>query len=465
MSARFAKLTAWVAICVFYGFSIAPAMAQVIGGGGGFVGGIVTRPVAGVSIDSNGVVMSQNVALDANTRSKIEAALKEAQSNNDLDSKSELRLVSLRGLEAAIVAARDAGQPLSPEVRFMAGLQRIEYVILAPESNDIIIGGPAEGLKVNADGSVVGSVTGAPAIHLEDFLSAIRSSEAARTGYGISVSIDPTETGTQAYQKLMQTIRTQNVSFRPEMSREIERTMGDHLVSLTGVPEDSRFAQVLVAADYKMKRLSMGFEKSPVDGMPSVMEMAAAKKADMTNAAPRFWMECNYQPVAKSEDAKVWQIRGQAVKAMTEESRFDKDGKRTLTGKKNAFATKWADSMTEKFEELSQKEPSFRELRNVMDMSVIAAIIDRENLLEKAQLEIPAILGQSDLQTPSWNVPQKVPTQCSYIHSGKAWLISASGGVQLDPWGVAQNEEVVPQLNEMAQHKSAGATQWWWNAR
>jgi hypothetical protein len=47
-------------------------------------------------------------------------------------------------------------------------------------------------------------------------------------------------------------------------------------VGSTGVPTDSRFAQVLVAADYRMKRIGMNFEKAPVRGLPSYLEMRPA---------------------------------------------------------------------------------------------------------------------------------------------------------------------------------------------
>ena len=36
---------------------------------------------------------------------------------------------------------------------------------------------------------------------------------------------------------------------------------------------------MLVAADYKMKRMAMGFDPSPVKGMPSFMQMVKAAGA------------------------------------------------------------------------------------------------------------------------------------------------------------------------------------------
>ena len=130
-------------------------------------------------------------------------------------------------------------------------------------------------------------------------------------------------------------------------------------------------------------------------------------------------MECNYEPVGVSEDNTVWQIRGTGVKTLTQESHYDNQGKRKTTTKQNRFAAKWAELMTEKFEDLSAADPAFRELRNVMDLSVIAAIIKKDNLASKVGLEIPAIMPPSaqlcakalDFSSPL-KLPQGYQTCC-----------------------------------------------------
>lgn len=462
MTARHARSFMLLAFSAL-GFACLPhlAVAQIGGGGGGLVGGgVVQRVVGGVHIDANGVVGNVDAAISPDLRRAIADSITPSADQKDVQQESSLRMISLRSLEKAIAAAKVEGRPLAPEYQFLAGLQRIEFVVLSPNKDDIFIGGPAEGWKVNEQGIVVGTKSGTPVIQLEDLVTALRTSEASRTGHGISVSIDPTEKGARDYQRLMKSMQTQNVSFNPQMSGELEKTMGDQVVSLTGVPQDSRLAQVLVAADYKMKRYSMGFEKAPVADLPSVMEMAAKKNARLD--APRFWMECNYQPVARSEDGTVWQIRGQGVKALTEESLFNRQGQKTTTGKSHPLAAEWAKGMTEKFNQLAAAEPCFRELRNVFDLTVVAALISREGLIEKAGLNLQTILDSTTLALPSWNVPKTVPTQCSYVKSSNSWLVSASGGVQLDPWGVAQQQETVAQLNQIAATTPA-ENQWWWN--
>ena len=477
MSARISKFVLSLCCCALIAFSSNQLHAQNNNGGGNNGGGnnggggttITTNNgnqgvVGGVSIDARGVLLGEKEVISEQLRRELREGLQVA--NPNLSKQAKLRMISLRGLEAAIMKAREEGRPLSNDVSFMAGLQRIEFVVMSPETNDIIIGGPAEGWKVNNDGQVVGETSGTPVIRLEDFLVAMRSVDNARSGQGISVSIDPTEQGVKALQQLYKNFARQNVSFGPNLSPEVEKALGPQKISLSGVPEDSRFSRVLVAADYKMKRLSMGLEQSPIAGLPSFMEMAAAKKVRSMKAAPRFWMECNYEPVAKSEDGNVWQIRGKGVKTLTQETHFAKDGSQQTTDKQNRFAAKWADLMTEKFEELSAAEPAFRELRNIMDLSVIAAILKQENMTSKVGLEMPAILGTANIvNPPAYSVPKSVPTECSFVRLDRSWLVSASGGVQLNSWGVASNSETVTGLASISAAAKATNDQWWWNAK
>jgi hypothetical protein len=428
----------------------------------GGVGFVQPRVVGGVNIDAKGVV--SNLTINPALSQAIAEAAKSMESQGSISQASSLRWISLRSLEAAITKAHQEKKSLAPEYQYLAGLTRIEYVIVSPEKNDIFVGGPAEGWRFNEQGIVVGNQSGQPVIQLEDFLAAMRSSESARTGEGISVSIDPTDQGVKSLAKLFDSMRAQQVGFNPQMKGAVEKALGDQVVTLTGVPADSRFAQVLVAADYKMKRYSMGFETAPIEKFPSVMEMAASKNGRLDSASPRFWMECNYEPTARSEDNSVWQIRGQGVKTLTENSRYTSAGAAKNTGKQNKYALRWANMMTERFEELSKAEPCFRELRNVIDLSVVAAIISRHGLADKAGLKMPAILGISNVALPSWNAPKTVPAQCSFFQTSNSWLVSASGGVQLDSWGVAQNQAVVPQLKELAATANSSSKSWWWNA-
>lgn len=414
--------------------------------------------VGGVAVDAESVLSRAGQRIDPAAADKITNSLRAADTN--IDRVSDLRMVSLKSLNRQIQTCINEGRAIPVEVQFMAGLQRVEYLIVDSENNDLILAGPGEGLTTDAFGNVVGAKSGTPAIHLEDFLTAMRSSDAARVGQGISVSMDPTAEGVRnlrAYYKKFQ--------FSPQRVEQIQQAMGEHTISLTGVPKDSRYSQVLVAADHRMKRLAMGLERSNASNLPSILEMAEQANAKRMRGAPRMWMECNYQAVAKDEAESIYELRGQGVKALTENAKFDSQGKSQVQKNQNKHAEAWANNLTERFDEVSQVEPVFRDLRNIMDMSVIAAIISKNRMLEKMGLKIDAITGDA-VEMPSRPVPSSVPTQCSYVNIKGNYVVTASGGVQVDCWAVAENTEIDTDLVKTSAVALAAkdGNRWWWNA-
>jgi hypothetical protein len=57
--------------------------------------------------------------------------------NSELRKASPLRKVSLNRLEKAVQMRRAAGRDPSEAMQMLAGLQRIQYVLVYPESGDL----------------------------------------------------------------------------------------------------------------------------------------------------------------------------------------------------------------------------------------------------------------------------------------------------------------------------------------
>ncbi len=416
--------------------------------------GFAFRSVGGVLINAEGVVGEPAVKEMDLLRKRIQDEYKEPAA--DLKQPVELRMFSLRAAEEAIKQANvDLSYKLPEEIRFMAGLQRIQYVFVYPDQNDIVLAGPGEGWKPGEMGNYVGVTTGRPVLRLEDFVLAMRSAENARQG-GISVSIDPTAEGRQRLDALLGKVR----EFGPGVLDAVEKALGPQEVSIRGIPETSHFARTLVASDYKMKRIAMKLQPSPVKGLSSYIDMLTSPPDNMM---PRWWMACNYEPVAKSKDGLAFEIRGQGIKVMTEDELVNADGTVKGTGKANPVAQKWADQMTAKFDELSVKEPIFGELRNLFDMSVVAALIAKEDLLTKANCPLPTIADAgSNLGVSSWVAPRFVDTQCGATKKGRNYIITASGGVEITSWQVADKTVESAEV-EVVRSKAApkGASLYW----
>ena len=275
-----------------------------LGGGFGVPIGF-QQAVGGISIKSDGLI--ENAGVDTLGKLRAERARLIKKASADLEVAASLRKISLRGLEQAIEESLKSGKPLPEEVLFLAGLQDIRYVFVYPEEKDIVLVGFGEGWRIDPRGNFVGVTTGKPVLLLDDLLSALRTAlTSARAG--ISCSIDPTPEGIQQLRAHASTLTTMNN--KRSIASGLEEALGRQQVTFTGVPATSHFASVLVAADYRMKRLAMNFEPSPIPGMPSFLRMYTSTGVGMDNMLQRWWLEPKYESVLRSADGLAWEFDG-----------------------------------------------------------------------------------------------------------------------------------------------------------
>ena len=418
------------------------------------------RAVGGVSIQPDGIL--RNAEVDATGRLRQMLLKQLAPVPQELAQAAELRKISLRGLESAIQEALQAGKPLPDEVKYLAGLQQIRYVVVCPDQQDILLAGPGEGWKVDDRGFLVGAVTGRPVMLLDDLLVALRTAQQAAQG-GLSCSIDPTPQGLQQLQAYVNTLDTIG---QPEVTiRNIEKALGPQQITVSGVPADSHFARVLVAADYRMKRLAMGFDPAPKGvKLPSYLGMISAGPKGLSNMTPRWWLAPNYQPLLRDEEGLTWEFRGGSVKAMTEEDFLTSTGQRQHTGRANPTAQKWADLMTAQYDRLAVAEPVFGQLRNCMDLAILGAMMVQYRLPEKAGYSFPVLLESNQVPLLKFTPPKQTDTIASVVKKGRNWVITASGGVQIPSWQIIQKTEKGDSLSAVRTQTTAKkSSSWWWN--
>jgi hypothetical protein len=383
--------------------------------------------------------------------------------NGDLREAAEMRMVSLKGLQAAVAESHAAGKEIPAEVEFMAGLQRIEYVFVDQQNHDVIVAGPAEPWKMREDGFVVGTVTGGATMRLADLTVALRSVENARQE-GITCSIEPTEEGRRRLQQLLNRVKLRPGQSPVVLEASMREAFGPQMIYLSGIPTDSRFARTLVAADFEMKRVAMGLTPSPVATLPSYLEMSRNSQ-QTKNQNPRWWMACNYDSLGKSEDGLAWKLSGQGVQTMTEQDVVNQDGS-VKRGGVDKMAKAWADKMTESYGDLSKEMPVFSELQNMMDLTVVATLIVQERLADKAGLDLSVLAAENDaLQLASYTTPKAVEPHCSFIRGRAGWVVTASGGVDINGFQVVQNQVADPSGSKIREEALAASTgnRWWWN--
>lgn len=420
---------------------------------GQFLGGF-QRSVGGVAVDAQGVLEAPTVD-DTEELNRLRDETQVA-SPEALTAFTERRAISLKQLEATIARCQSANEPLPIEVRCLGGLQRIQYVFVYPDRQDIVLVGPAEGWKIDALGNVVGVTTNRPVVMLDDLMVALRSGTGSRME-PITCSIDPTPEGLARLQWVMSGI--ERMGDPDETLSAIEDALGPQVISVTGVPATSHFARGMVAADFRMKRLAMNFEPAPVSNMPSFLSMVSGGRGT-NNMMPRWWLAPNYEPLAKTADGLGWELRGPGVKCMTEEEYLDESGEKQRVAKATGLAAKWANSMTENFSELAAHDSSFGHLRNLMDLAVIGALIEKEQLAETAQFQAPWLMGQLALER--YSAPTRTSSKASVVRKRGSWVISASGGVEMAPWAIADRTETVAEVGQARETLAQPGADFWW---
>ncbi len=394
-----------------------------------FGGGLGNQAVGGIAIDAQGIVGN----LDPKALESLAAERQKAIADIASGEPSDLRKVSLARVIAAVEESIAGKAPLPADVLFLGGLERITHVFVDPEHRDIVLAGPADRISVDAQGNVVGAKSRRPLLQLEDLLVALRAIDGARQG-GILCSIDPTPEGVARVTAFLAKQRTIGPDAN-RVFRGMEEALGPQTVTVGGVPGDSRMARVLVAADYRMKRIGMGLEDSGVAGLPSYLSMVPA--GGRAPALPRFWLEAEYDPIARDPDELAWTIDGRRMKCLTESDVAGRDGVQRGAAGKDQVAAKWCEAMTKEYDALAAEQPVFAELVNCVDLAVVAALIQGRQLAKRADLDIGLLLDAQRLPLPAYEVPKSVATVASGLKKGRTWVLSASGGVMVQPWQFA----------------------------
>jgi len=440
------------------------------GGGGGFGGGGQGgQGGAGVIINPQGVLEMRSIHPRL-TLQRIEAARQ--QINADVNRPSKLRKISLTRLEATIAKSLEAGQPLTMEMFYLAGMTRIQNVFVYPETGDIVIAGPAEGFFIDPSGRPIGMATGRAVLELQDLLVALRAySPAGNKAQVIGVSIDPTTAGLQNLQRYLAQVTRQG--FTPNQTKQMvsgmQQALGLQTVSIQGISPKTHFAQVLVEADYRMKLIGIGLERPAARKITSYV--AHANPASVSrNAMQRWYFVPNYECVRVSEDGMAMQLEGDGVKLIGADERVRNDGTRVASGRVDKAGTMFTTSFTTHYKDLADRSPVYAQLRNLIDMSIAAAYMQQEDFYGQIGWDQGCFGKEEQLPLNVYPVPKRVNTAINAIWKGNSLMTPIGGGVNIQPLKAisesnlrSDTEGIVLQLHRQIDPRQQQGGHWWWD--
>ncbi|MEM9703167.1 MAG: DUF1598 domain-containing protein, partial [Planctomycetota bacterium] len=381
------------------------------GGGGGFGGGAGN----GVLIDANGAITAR---YDKKLGSKLEADRLAAFSADalpaDLNAASDARKVSLVKLEAALRERLDAGEEPDAAMNNLAGLTRIDAVLVKPATDaapgDLVLVGPAGGFAVDVLGRTVSTADaphgGRPTLQLLDLLAAVRGGD-PRQGGSIGCSIDPVpQRQAQMAQATASLGSVRSVSQAAGIYRKLAGILGDQNVRIWGVPPGSHFGVAMLEADYRMKLISLGLEPSGVKQVPSHLALIAPGG----NSVQRFYLTDAYEPVVVNADRTAFALAGPRMRVVTEDQILNADGTIRDAGSRGAPNAEWAKRFSDNMDAVCSVRPAFAKLQNLYDLAVAAELIRAERLAEKAGWSPTTFNDSAALPVPVGPVPKTVPT-------------------------------------------------------
>ncbi|MGD9724234.1 MAG: DUF1598 domain-containing protein [Pirellulales bacterium] len=409
----------------------------------------------------------------AKSLAKTRKLATQASDNTNSRQTAPLRKVSLTRLEKHVQLRLAAGRSLSDEMQHLAGLEKIKYVLVYPESGDLVLAGPASDWRRDADGRSVSRATGRPILQLDDLVVVLRYLTASPQGT-FGCSIDPTQEGlarTQQYATSMAATPLKP-SARGAFLRKLQNLMGHQSISVDGIDPRTRVARVLVEADYRMKLVGMGLEQGTAD-VPSYLSLvsAAAGQAPPPLDVLRWWFTLKYDVVEATEPRDAFEIRGSGVQVMSENEFLTALGKRVHTGQAQPLNAEFAQRFTLHFEELAKKYPVYADLQNIFDLALVSALVNSERLAERVGWHTTCFLDPTQYQVALGTAPQSVDTVINHrLLNGRNLIVGVSGGVLARPSDFVGEGRVVkdsygaPQARRT--HAQAGELPieaWWWD--
>ncbi len=393
--------------------------------------------------------------------------------NTDARQASPLRMVSLPRLEKHVQLCLAAGRRPSEEMANLAGLEKIKYVLVYPETGDLVLAGPASAWRQDAEGRHVSRTSGRPVLQLDDLVVVLRYLTAApQATFGCS--IDPTPAGIARTSQFAE--QSSATPLKPGQRalwlKKLREQMGRQSISVEGIDPRCRVARVLVEADYRMKLVGMGLEAGTVD-VPSYLDLIDVPRGQEPPPLDvlRWWFTLKYDAVRATAQRDAFEIRGTGVQVLSENEVLTGMGRPVHTGKSEPLNQEFSQRFTRHFAAMAQKYPVYADLQNIFDLALVSALINSQGLAERIGWHMTCFRDAQQYQVGLGPAPRSVETVINHrIVNQKYVVVGVSGGVHVEPWSFVEGAAVTIDTYGAlgAQRKNSAAEElplegWWWD--
>jgi hypothetical protein len=188
------------------------------------------------------------------------------------------------------------------------------------------------------------------------------------------------------------------------------------------------------------------------------------------NALQRWWFVPDYKCVRISDDHLAMELEGEGVKLVGEDEVVGADGQRTAQGKSGRASQMFTHGFTTKYPDLARRKPIYAQLRNLIDMAIAAAHIQREDYLGKAGWNMEIFGDEKLFPVEVYKAPTEVDTVVTSMMKGARLVTPVGGGVRieapsaLEPDNVLTDEgDKVAKARHDTELSGIKPDQWWWD--
>ncbi len=431
--------------------------------------GSVEPFATGVVIDPEGILRKAVSAASDAELSMLRRTVAYRTPGDDVQKSSALRKISLPRLEKELRLRSAAGKGPTVAMALLAGIRRIEYVFVYPETGDLVLAGPAGDWRLSEENRFVSVETGEPIVQLDDLIVVFRQmagSQELRFG----CLIVPTQEGLARVKAFAERSALQPLKrgTRDVWLDQLRQELGQQNLEVYGIDPQTRVASIMLEADYHMKLVGMGIEPG-VRGVESYLELARNDEtANATMSVLRWWFTLNYDSVTATAERNAFAITGPGAQVLSENELLEADGRRVHTGESDALNREFAASFTKHFDELCRQYPVYAELRNICDLALVAALVERQDLAEMVGWEMSHLRDWSVRLGP---MPRAVDSVINHRSTGRGeFIVGVSGGVRIDPGYVLRTKSLgsdrggrVASQRTVSSPPPMEDNRWWWD--
>lgn len=450
--------------------TIEPDTWEALGG----VGTMAPYP-AGVLVDAEGLVRdradfpeSSDVHGDAISKMLAgDADSKFGANADDWRSPAPVRCISIRRMMQRLAAVRISGREIDPDdaLRFMAGLTRVEVIIVTPD--DMILAGQVRGFD-EVGGWTVDAETRLPTMSLVSLAIGLT---AARSNTAFGCTIDPSTEGLQAAAALGQRLITGELPM-VTAADQLAESLGRQAITVFGTAPNHEVAYIMVEADRHMKRLALGDEPMPTGVRNYLQTMATTGDGTPpSDLLLRLWFTSKSLQLRHTEveSNQVIQIAGTPIQLTGQNELALQTGERGNVVIDPATIG-FVDHFNQNWLSIRSQYPIYGALESLYSATAIAELWKRQaNTGDHETLQRAAMYFAAQ-HSKKLSPPREVDS-IAVFHRYKRGrklhqVLLASGGVKVTPAElIPMHSATYAGLNSIATlADQRPADRWWWNA-